>query len=307
MNASAGCRSHKLLDEVTGVTFPLLVLYPSNSPERPEKLGPYVMNLAMNAPIVDGAFPLVLISHGGGGSHLVYRTLAAYLARNGFVVAMPEHPGNNRNDNSLEDTIANLTNRPRHLRLVTDWAFSIDAFGPSLLPDSVAIVGHSMGGYTALAVAGGVPTSFPRESPDRQLRQIEVIPDSRVKALVLLTPATPWFMAAGALRGVRLPILLWTAEKDEYTPPFHADLVKAGVPDAALIEHRIAANAGHFSFLSPFPAVMTNPGFPPSQDPEGFDRERFHQEMNAGILAFLTRVISAPRPACKLATTGPSE
>jgi hypothetical protein len=27
--------------------------------------------------------------------------------------------------------------------------------------------------------------------------------------------------------------------------------------------------------------------FPPSQDPEGFDRERFHVAMNAQILAFL--------------------
>jgi len=35
---------------------------------------------------------------------------------------------------------------------------------------------------------------------------------------------------------------------------------------------------------------MTNPVFLPSQDPEGFDRERFHQEMNAGILQFLSRL-----------------
>jgi predicted dienelactone hydrolase len=159
-----------------------------------------------------------------------------------------------------------------------------------LLPDTVAIIGHSMGGYTALAVAGGVPTSFPRESRDRRPRKIEVDPEPRVKALVLLTPATPWFMAAGALHEVRLPILLWTAEKDAITPEFHADLVKAGVPDKTLIEHRIAANAGHFSFLSPFPEAMNNPAFAPSQDPPGFDRARFHQELNAGILEFLRRV-----------------
>jgi len=284
---NAGCRTFEL-------PFPTLVLYPSSSPEQREKLGPYELSVAMNGPIAAGAFPLIVVSHGSGGSPLSHRTLAAHLARNGFMVAMPEHPGNNRNNNDLVDTVDNLTNRPRHIRQVIDWAFKSDPFGLSVLPDTVAIVGQSMGGYTALAVAGGVPTSFPRESPDRQLRQIEVEPDARVKALVLLTPATPWFMAAGALRGVRIPILLWTAEKDTFTPEFHADLVKAGVPDKALIEHRIAANAGHFSFLSPFPEAMTNPGFAPSQDPEGFDRVRFHQELNAGILEFLNRTLLTP-------------
>lgn len=256
--------------------FPTLVLYPTTAPKQ-------------NAPIAAGVFPLVIVSHGSGGTPMSHRTLAAHLARNGFVVAMPEHPGNNRNDNKLVDTIDNLTNRPRHIRQVINWAFERGPFASSLLADAVAVVGHSMGGYTALAVAGGVPTSFPRESADRQPRQIDLEPDPRVKALVLLSPATPWFMAAGALSNVRLPILLWTAEKDGITPEFHADLVKTGVPDKSLVEHRIAANAGHFSFLSPFPESMTNPAFAPSQDPEGFDRTRFHQELNTGVLDFLRR------------------
>jgi hypothetical protein len=36
---------------------------------------------------------------------------------------------------------------------------------------------------------------------------------------------------------------------------------------------------------------MTSPTFPPSQDPEGFDRARFHEEMNSEIEAFLRRVL----------------
>jgi hypothetical protein len=37
---------------------------------------------------------------------------------------------------------------------------------------------------------------------------------------------------------------------------------------------------------------MTNPAFAPSQDPPGFNRVQFHQEMNAEILQFLNRVLS---------------
>ncbi|MFL5350272.1 MAG: hypothetical protein ACJ8AT_36315 [Hyalangium sp.] len=36
------------------------------------------------------------MSHGTGGSPWTYRGMAAHLARAGFVVALPEHPGNNR-------------------------------------------------------------------------------------------------------------------------------------------------------------------------------------------------------------------
>lgn len=272
------------------IPFPTLVFYPAESAERTEMRGPYELSVALDAPVAEGVFPLVVISHGSGGSPMSHRTLAAYLARNGFVVAMPEHSGNNRNDNSLVDTVDNLANRPPHVRQVMDWMFSSGGFQASVLPDRAVIIGHSMGGYTALAAAGGIPTAFSRETPDQKARRIDVEADHRVKALVLLAPATPWFMAAGALNGVRLPILMWTGEKDAITGQFHSDIVLAGVPDKALLEHRIAANAGHFSFLSPFPVAMTNPGFLPSQDPERFDRERFQAELNSGVLEFLRTI-----------------
>ena len=202
-----------------GVPVPLLVLYPANSPERPEKFGPYTMPASRNAPIADGLFPLVVISHGTGGSHLLYRNLAVHLAHYGFVVLLPEHPRNNRNNNDLAGTAANLANRPRHLHLAIDWAYSHDDFGPHLETGAVAVIGHSMGGYTALAIAGGIPTAFPHETPDRQSRRVDVSPDDRVKALVLFAPAAAWFMAPDALHAVRVPMLMLTAEHDPHTPP----------------------------------------------------------------------------------------
>lgn len=292
MNASAGCRAFELFDEATGVKFPLLVLYPSNSAERIEPIGRYALSVSMNGRVAAGEFPLVVISHGSGSSQFVFRTLAAHLARHGFVVAVPEHPGNNRNNNELADTVANLVSRPRHIRLVNDWAFSNGEFSSCLRPDFVAIVGHSMGGYTALATAGGIPTAFARETPERRSMRIEVTRDDRVKALVLLAPAAGWFFAPGALDKVRVPVLMLTPEKDEYLPKEHFEFLGQGFPDQTLIEHRTVANAGHYCFLSPFPAEMTNARFPPSQDPDGFDRERFHTEMNAEILEFLRRVSS---------------
>ncbi len=281
----------ELADQLTGVTFPMAVMYPTKTPSRAENLGPYRSEIAMDAPLAEGVFPLVLISHGSGGSHFVYRTLAHHLARNGFIVGMPEHPFNNRNNNTLQGTVENLVNRPRHLRVAIDWFFESEKFSKFLKPEAVSIIGHSMGGYTALALAGGIPTSFPGESLDRQPRRIDIAPDPRIKALVLLAPGSVWFQADDALKEVKVPILMLSAEKDQYTPYFHAQVILNGIPNTVQIQHRVVENAGHFSFLSPFPESMTRPSFLPSQDPDGFNRENFHHDLNHEVLAFLLQQI----------------
>lgn len=291
MARTVGLRTVDVSDDEGGTTFPMLVMYPSSAPERPVRIGPFVLDVAMDGVVEAGTFPLIVASHGTGGSHLAYRALAAHLVREGFVVALPEHPGDNRNDNALAGTHTILADRPRQIRAAIDWAYADAALGPRLAPDSVAIIGHSLGGYAALAVANGHPMASPQETPDGQPRSVPVTPDRRVKALVLLAPATAWFMAPGALRDVRVPILMLTAEKDEDTPEWHADIVTRGVPVETPVIHRTVENAGHFSFLSPFPEAMSSPTLPASQDPPGFDRARFHEELNADVATFLRRVL----------------
>ena len=267
----------------------MVVFYPTSTPGQMQAVGMYQLDVAQDAPIQKGVFPLVLISHGNGGSGLVYRTLAHHLARHGFVVGMPEHPFNNRLDNSWEKTVQNLANRSRHLQLAINHLLDHPRFSAFLQPNTVGLIGHSVGGYTALALAGGEPASFPWESADNQFHPIPTPADSRVKALVLLAPAAMWFRAEGALRNVQVPILLLTGEVDVHTPIEHAQVVLNGVPDPAKIRHRVVENAGHFSFLSPFPEARVSPAFPPSQDPPGFDRASFHNELNAEVLAFLSQ------------------
>ena len=226
------------------------------------------------------AWPLVAISHGGGGSHQLYSTVARQLAARGFVVVLPEHPGNNRRDNHLQGTLQNLEDRPRHLVLAMDAVRADAELGPRVDVDRAAVVGHSMGGYTALAVAGGRAHSE-RGEP------VAVSPDPRVRALVLLAPATAWFMAPGALRDLDLPILLLEAEHDSITPAWQGDLVQRGVADSAKVIRRIVPGAGHFSFLTPFPPAMIRPDFAPGNDPPGFDRAAFHRELPLEVSAFL--------------------
>ncbi|HEY6872078.1 MAG TPA: alpha/beta fold hydrolase [Geobacteraceae bacterium] len=280
MEIFVGIRTLRVIDEPKDIAFPVLVMYPTRVPSAPVTLGPFSLEAALDAPIDEGTFPLVVVSHGSGGYPLLYRTIGACLAKHGYAVALPEHPGNNRDDNALNGTVENLVNRPRHIRLTID-AVSADAhFEDRVQPDNTAIIGHSMGGYTALAVAGGEPWTEKGE-------KVEVKPDGRVKALVLLAPATAWFMPEDALRNVTIPILLLVAEHDPFTPRWQGELVLERVPDRSRVTCRVIENAGHFSFLSPFPPAMRSSKFPPSVDPAGFDRERFHEKLNAEVLAFL--------------------
>ena len=303
MHDFVGFRAVEVDDDVLGIAFPMVVFYPTNQPEKTENIGPFQLQVALNAPVKAGVFPVVLISHGSGGTPLVYRTLAHYLARSGFVVGLPEHPFNNRNDNTWQGTAQNLAARPRHLRLAIDSLYNSPRLVDFVLPDVVGLVGHSMGGYTALALAGGTPTCFPAEAPDGQPHSVTTEPDRRVRAVVLLAPAAVWFRAPNALRDVQVPLLMLLAEIDELTPVFHAQVVLDGLPTQTRIEHRVVPNAGHFSFLSPFPVAMTSPGFPPSQDPPGFDRARFHDELNTQVKAFLQRELGAGSSLGPMETT----
>lgn len=286
---SVGLELTDVLDDRCGARFPLLVFYPSSSPARAERLGPFELQVALGGAPLPGPYPLVLISHGSGGSPATHRELACHLARRGFIVGVPEHPFNNRNDNTRAESLELLADRPHHLRLVADWFFQ-SRLAPYLEPQRYSIIGHSLGGYTALAAAGGVPTSLPHQSPDRLARRIAVAADARVSALVLLAPATAWFRLPGALSAVHVPILMVASYHDFMAPYFFmCQLVVDGVPDPSKVDYRLVEQAGHYSFLSPWPAALASPAIPPSQDPPGFDRRVFLAQLYGDIEGFLER------------------
>ena len=260
-----------------------LLHYPCRQAAVCTRFGPYELEVSVDAPPAPGRFPLVLISHGSGGSPLLYRSLSLLLARNGYFVALPKHPGNSLGDDQLASTVENLRNRPRQLLRLLDALLADAALGAAIADEPVTAIGHSLGGYTVLCVAGGAPWTRTRE-------RIEVPHDPRFGALVLLAPACGFFLAPGALQAVTSPILALTAEHDELTPDSQIRAALAGLPEGSRVTIQTVPNAGHFSFLSPFPRAMHNPQFAPAQDPSGFDRERFHQGFPAAVLQWIHEI-----------------
>jgi predicted dienelactone hydrolase len=288
---TVGCRVLAVTDPQQGATIPLAVLYPARGASSDLKFGPYHLEAALNAPSIGRQLPLVLISHGNGGSPWAYRELAVHLAKHGFVVALPEHPGNCRGNNELAGTAANLENRPRHLRLVADAVLDDELLSGLVDNKGYGVIGHSIGGYAALALAGGAARREREETASGKPQSVRIVSDKRVRTLVLLAPATPWFLDEGSLSEVAVPILMKTGDRDEITPEWHARIVVEGVADASLVDHEIVVGAGHFSFMSAFPTHMIRSDFPPSQDPIGFDRTAYQADLQRDIREFLKRTL----------------
>jgi predicted dienelactone hydrolase len=263
-----------------GPALTALLHYPCREPSRPTAFGPYELDVSVGAPPAPGRFALVVISHGSGGSPLLYRSISLLLARSGYIVALPKHPGNSLGDNGLADSAQNFIYRPRQLVALLDALLADATWGPRIAAEPVTAIGHSMGGYTVLSVAGGQPWA-------RTGEPIPVPQDSRIGALVLLAPACGPFLAPRALAAVTAPILAFTAEHDPLTPDREVRAALETVADCARVSIRTVPDAGHFSFLSPFPRPMHVPGFAPAQDPSGFDREQFHQRFPGLILEWI--------------------
>ena len=87
-------------DPVNGGTTPGYVFYPSAHASKNTWRGKYELHATHDAPTIAGAMPLVVISHGHGGSDLGHHDFATYLASHGFVVATLELPKDNFHDTS---------------------------------------------------------------------------------------------------------------------------------------------------------------------------------------------------------------
>ncbi len=189
--------------------------------------------------------PVVVFSHGMGGSREGYEYLSRHLASHGYLVIHPTHKGSDteairgefrrriRDRLALGDgaemepavrpgaggagggVIARNTSDPENLRnRPGDVAFVLDhvAADPALCAiadlERVAVAGHSFGSYTAMACAGML-VDLPG-APDASFRE------ERIKAAIAMSPQGTGAMGvdAGAWAGIEIPVLYLTGTKD---------------------------------------------------------------------------------------------
>jgi len=188
-----------------------------------------------------GAFPLVVFSHGNNGLRIQSFFFAAHLASHGFVVATPDHHGN-----TFLDSLAGVVdpdpsrNRPRDMSFLIDQMLAAsatpgDRFDGAIDGMRIGASGHSFGGYTTFALAGG-PFG------------LGTFTDSRVRAIFPQAPSAPFDDAFFA--GITIPALVVGGSLDELAPfgedqrrPF--DNLSSGASVVGLAE---VIDGGHFTF-----------------------------------------------------------
>ncbi|MBZ6078011.1 alpha/beta hydrolase family protein [Microvirga puerhi] len=314
--AEAGWRPYEVPPSITNPEkIPVALYYPTQAHTRSIMVGSFTVHATPMAVPEAKTKGLIVVSHGTGGSEFGQSSLAEALARDGYLVAALRHPGDNYQDGSLwqKPLGAYFTERPRQVSrlidaLLTDpeWKDRIatDAKGPR-----IGAAGHSAGGYTVVALAGGrvdlsrIGAHCARDAAEdpiscsmlRDIRQmqaplvLESTTDPRIRAIVAMAPVGVIFTEQ-SLKAITVPALIYAAEKDRWLPPrFHALWIGQNIPEAA---YRVIANAGHFAFMNPASAPIQTLDGDISANPPGFDRTEFLKQLDEEIPAFFDRALT---------------
>lgn len=304
--------------QVNSASGPMAVAiwYPTSATPRPTTfMGGSLLSVASDGPVSGNGLPLILLSHGNGGSALSHVDLAMNLANAGFVVAAPTHPGDNFADQSRQGSPALFNQRAGQMRATLDYILDAWAGAPHVDPHRVGAYGLSAGAFTVLTLVGGTPNiaAIPdhcSSSPEFICKALEHVKsplltsadgagsfsvDSRIKAAVVAAPGLGFTFADGGLANVRVPVQLWSGERDEIVPFATNTKVVQDELGSRAEAHRIPG-ATHISFLAPCGLLK-----PPAlcRDQDGFDRKTAHAAMNSEVLRFFNARMPAEAPASR--------
>jgi predicted dienelactone hydrolase len=198
--------------------------------------------------------PLVVLSHGFGADRRFLAYLAEHLASHGLTVVAIEHPGSNAQSltqvspAALDPTqpsrilpATEFIDRPRDVSYVLDrlaWLNRIPTvFQGKLKTDQVVFIGHSLGGYTGLALAGarldlgalreycqglqpvGIAPADWLQCAAVELPAAEVdLSDPRIVQVLAMNPLIGRLFGDQGLQSVKAPVVVLTGTEDRVAP-----------------------------------------------------------------------------------------
>ena len=268
----------------------ITVWYPaaSDASEHPLVIGPPdkpLYDVGLVAP--DAAFernqsyPVIMLSHGFGGSARMIGWFGIAMARDGYIVIAVDHPGNNGVDRMTITGAVLWWDRVEDLRTALDEVGRDPVIGSHLDVARVGAAGFSAGGFAALVAAGAKVDParwmrFCRENPDdgdcqpneefpatfdeqaKALNSVELAADVaqagqdhalvRLRASFAIAPAWVQALDPASLSRLRVPVHIVLGDADTVETPATSGLAAgAMIPNAAV---DLLPGVGHYDFLA---------------------------------------------------------
>jgi predicted dienelactone hydrolase len=253
-------------------------------------------------------FPLVVISHGTGGSALAMGWLGTQLAAHGFIAVAVNHPGNNGLEPYTPQGFTLWWLRAKDLSAVLDGMLADREFGPRIDARRIGAAGFSLGGYTMIETAGGRTSraffnlceqhphnrkcTSPPEFPTLVPRALTLLKtdsgyraaiqgatrgyrDPRVRAVFAIAPASGGVFVPDSLEQISIPVQIVAGAADSIEPVnANARYFAAHIPGSRLV---LFPGAGHYTFFATCTPIGKKAQPELCDDRPGIDRQGIHQ------------------------------
>ncbi|MBO9730731.1 MAG: hypothetical protein J7623_18965 [Chitinophaga sp.] len=211
-----------------------------------------------------GKLPLIMVSHGTGGSRTSLEWIVQHLVQSGFIVAAVDHWGNT-SDNKIAVEFMKPWERPQDISFALTQLLKEKEVNAVIDTVRIGALGFSFGGYTVIALAGGV-IDYPvlihyyRTIGHREVevpeypglgrllydstliaatKHVPNLKDSRIKAFVALSPGTgPGFVRKEQFKDVHGAVFITGSLADSIAP----------VKSNARVYHKLIKGADYYEF-----------------------------------------------------------
>jgi predicted dienelactone hydrolase len=274
---------------------------------------------ARDAELAPAVFPLVMLSHGTGGAAFQMGWLAGFLAARGYIVAGVNHHGNTALEPYTAQGFVMVWERAKDVSAVLDQLLDDKVFGSRINRQQIGAAGFSLGGYTVIALAGGVldalrdvyhdpqreltrdiPPEFP--DPPALVAQIKALlendtnhkksyQDQRIRCAFAIAPVLGEAFTPAGLAPIEIPVRIVVGEADTLAPATtnaarFASLTKQA--ELTILDGRVA----HYTFLGEGTEMGRHVAPDLCLDAPGIDRAAIHQKVGELAIQFFAHSFS---------------